>query len=493
LTKQKTESRQDRWARLRFAVVGPLLSSPPPKGQLRPTLKKLAEKQWLHPITGRPVYLGCSTIERWYYQAKDALDPITSLRPKRREDAGQHRMLSIAVKQALNAQYQAHKSWSYQLHVDNIKALSQQQPELGLIPSYSTLRRYMKAQGMIKQRRVVKLNTPGAEAAEKRLQTREVRSYEVEHVHGLWHLDYHHGSRKILTPDGQWLTPMLLAVMDDHSRVICHAQWYLDETAMSLVHGFSQAIQKRQLPRALMTDNGAAMTSAEFTQGLERNGILHQTTLPYSPYQNAKQEFFWTHIEGRLLPMLEGEADLTLSLLNQATQAWLEGEYHHKLHSELACSPIQRYLSSPNVGRDSPSSLQLRQTFRQQVKRKQRRSDGTISLEGKRFEVPSRYRHCEAIDLHYARWDLTQISMVDCHNNNAVLCRIYPLDKSENASGRRRVFEQPERQNDDIKTPTGIAPLLQNLLADYAATGLPPAYIPKDSPQTPPDNQEENS
>lgn len=126
-----------------------------------------------------------------------------------------------------------------------------------------------------------------------------------------------------------------------------------------------------------MTDNGAAMLSAEFTQGLERCGILHQTTLPYSPYQNAKQEFFWTHIEGRLLPMLEGEANLSLSFLNKATQAWLEGEYHHKLHSELGCSPLQRYLDSPNVGRDSPSSLQLRQAFRQQVKRKQRRSEGT--------------------------------------------------------------------------------------------------------------------
>jgi len=495
MTQQDIGSRQERWARLRFAVVGPLLSSPPEKGQLQPTLKKLAQQQWLHPITVLPVYFGLSTIERWYYQAKDELDPITALRPKRREDAGQHRMLSLLVKQALKAQYQAHKSWSYQLHVDNIKALSQQQPELGLIPSYSTLFRYMKAQGMVKQRRVVKLNTPGTEAAEKRLQTREVRSYEVEHVHGLWHLDYHHGSRKILTPDGQWLTPMLLAVMDDHSRVICHAQWYLDETAMSLVHGFSQAIQKRQLPRALMTDNGAAMTSAEFTQGLERNGILHQKTLPYSPYQNAKQEFFWTHIEGRLLPMLEGEAELSLSLLNQATQAWLEGEYHHKIHSELKCSPIQRYCDSPNVGRDSSSSLQLRQAFRQQVKRKQRRSDGTISLEGKRFEIPSRYRHLEVIDLQYARWDLTQISLVDRHNNNRILCPLYPLDKSENASGKRRVLEQPRLQNDDIKAPTGIAPLLQNLLADYAATGLPPAYIPKECPEQTPNmnNKEENS
>ena len=29
-------------------------------------------------------------------------------------------------------------------------------------------------------------------------------------------------------------------------------------------------------------------------------GVLHHTTLPYSPYQNAKQESFWGQIEGRL-------------------------------------------------------------------------------------------------------------------------------------------------------------------------------------------------
>jgi transposase InsO family protein len=34
-----------------------------------------------------------------------------------------------------------------------------------------------------------------------------------------------------------------------------------------------------------MTDNGAAMVSEEFVCGLARLGVVHQTTLPYSPYQ----------------------------------------------------------------------------------------------------------------------------------------------------------------------------------------------------------------
>ena len=158
-----------------------------------------------------------------------------------------------------------------------------------------------------------------------------------------------------------WVKPMLLGVIDDRSRLVCHLQWYLDETAESLVHGLSQAFMKRGLPRALMTDNGAAMLAEETVSGLARLGIVHQTTLPYSPYQNAKQESFWGRVEGRLMAMLEGEQALTLDLLNQATQAWVEQEYHRTHHSEIdathrwiAISPAPMSGANARIRRSSP-------------------------------------------------------------------------------------------------------------------------------------------
>ena len=55
-------------------------------------------------------------------------------------------------------------------------------------------------------------------------------------------------------------------------------------------------------------------------------------------------------------------------------------------------------------------------------------------------------------------------------------------DKSANADGQRRRLQKPDNQ---IMTPvpesSGIAPLLKNLMAQYAATGLPPAYIPTEN------------
>ena len=111
--------------------------------------------------------------------------------------------------------------------------------------------------------------------------------------------------------------------------------------------------------------------------------------------------------------------------------------------------------------------------------RRQRKSDGTFSLDGKRFEVPSQYRNLEIVHIRYARWDLGSVKLVDPHTNT-LLSTIYPQDKSENASGIRRAFTQPcEQDHNEELVTTGIAPLLKELMAEYAATGLPPAYLPK--------------
>ena len=476
-----SDTRQARWARFRFSIVGPLLSAPPKKGELKPLLEALSTKKWQHPLTGQPLTLSFSTLEHWFYRARKNHDPVMALHTKRRTDAALTRKLSENLKRMVKYQYREHPRWSYQLHVDNLEASVQENPELGLMPSYSTIYRYMRTHGLRKQRRLTNRSTKGALLAQERLEHREVRSFEMEYVHSLWHLDFHHSSRKIVTKDGKWIKPLLLAIGDDHSRLVCHAQWYLDETTESLVHGFTQALQKRGLPRALMTDNGSSMMAAEFTQGLERLGILHQPTLCYSPYQNGKQEVLWGQVEGRLMAMLEGETDLSLSLLNEATIAWVEFEYHRKVHSEILTPPLERYLQGRSVGRPCPEKTTLHQAFCYEVKRKQRRSDGSFTLDGCRFEVPSQYRHFEVLYVRYKRWDLSQVMLVDPHRNTC-LTAVYPQDKSANAEGKRRSLD-PVSTADQIQqvplSSEGRAPLLKKLMADYAATGLPPAYLPQ--------------
>ena len=282
----------------------------------------------------------------------------------------------------------------------------------------------------------------------------------------------------MLTRSGAYVKPLLVGFIDDRSRFLCHAQWYTNEGSRELVHGLCQALQKVGLPRSLMTDNGSAMISGEFTAGLHHLGILHLPTLPYSPHVNGKQEHLWGRVEGRLLAMLEGEENLTLEQLNLATQAWITQEYHRTVHSELRETPMQRFLAGPSVARDCPGSDALRNAFRIEVKRKQRRSDGTVSLDGQRFEIPSRYRGLEHIHLRYARWDFSRVDLIDARTGQ-ILCPIRPLDKAANADALRRRLDPMAMTPDQSAMPaTGIAPLLKQMMADYAATGLPPAYLP---------------
>lgn len=461
-----------RWAELRFSIIGTLLSSPPEPGELKVRLFQLAGASYTHPSRNERVRFSVSTIERWYYQARATQKPIVALERKVPKHAGSHPSVRSVLAAAIAGLYKQHPTWSYQLLYDNLQTLAREDPALGELPSYPTVRRYMQDMGMLRQkrRRPKKLGTTEPEFD---VVARETRSFEHPYVHGLWHLDFHEGSRKVLSADGAWRAVHVLGVLDDCSRLCCHAQWYFAEDTESLIHALSQAVLKRALPWALITDNGSAMTAAETCEGLSRLSIVHHTTLPYSPEQNGKQESFWARIEGRLLPMLEGHKALTLALLNEATQAWVEGEYHHSKHDELGEPPLARALRGPTVVRPSPSTDELRRAFKTEVTRTQRRSDGTLSIEGVRFEVPSRYRSLVRCRVRVARWDLSNADLVDPHTG-AQLATLLPLDKQRNASGQRRAIRIAAQAE---PPPSGIAPRLRELMREYAATGLPPAYL----------------
>jgi len=473
----------ERWAQFRFSVIGNLLAAPPRQGELRTEIEALAAQEWRHPITGEPVRFGYSTIERWFYScAKGENDPVGALRRKVRAGAGHQIAITPAVRQALLDQYELHKNWSVMLQRDNLAALAERQRDLKPVPSYSTVLRFFRAHGLEKRRRVTSRLSAGAQRAEARLAGREVRGYEADYVGQLFHWDGHFGSLKILAA-GQWETPILIAVKDDRSRLICHMQWFRGpERAEIIAHCLTQAFQKRGLARSVISDNGAAMIAAEIAEGLGRLGVRHERTLPYSAYQNGKVETVWAFVEGRLLAMLEGVEGLTLELLNRATQAWVELEHNARVNQDTGEAPSKRFLDGPSVLRPAPDSEALRLAFTRAAVRTQRKSDGTIPVDGRRFEIPSRYRHLTQVEIRYASWNLNDVHLVD-ERTGRVLCRLLPQDKAANSSGLRRPLEPiaspPVSGETAARKPApAMAPLLAELMARQAAAGLPPAYLP---------------
>jgi hypothetical protein len=118
--------------------------------------------------------------------------------------------------------------------------------------------------------------------------------------------------------------------------------------------------------------------------------------------------------------------------------------------------------------------------FTRRVKRKPRRSDATVVVDGIRYELPFRFAHLQSVILRAPGWDKSRMILVD-PDTDAPLARLLPQDKTKNASGKRRRIQSDEKTAQPIPSSGRPLPaLLRKWIADYAATGLPPAYIPKE-------------
>lgn len=486
MDEQPAMSPHRRWAAFRHAVIGTLSASPPGKGELAGAIRSLSERTWRHPVTGEETRFGFSTIEGWFYQARRAKDPVDELRWKSRSDIGRSRALTPEMAKSLEEQYARYPFWSCRIHADNFLTALAGTGVHGALPSYQTIRRYMRSKGLTKRPRPRDADRASVAAALAGREQWETRSYQVEYVNALWHADCHMGSLKVLAADGQWHRPILIGFFDDFSRLACHAQWYLSETAEDFVHALSQAILKRGLPREIMTDNGSAMTAGEYKTGLTRLGITPRYIKVRRPNQNGKCEFVWSQVEGRLLAMLEGQKDLTLRRLNDLTQAWLEMDYNRHVHRETKEMPLARFAGGKDVGRPSPTTEALRRAFRREVQRRQRRSDGTITVDGTRFELPQRLRHILDVTVAYATWDMTFVHVIDPRSGHE-MAAIHPIDKAKNASGVRRRIEDPVVIC-PIRDTTVLPPLLERYEQEYGQAGLVPAYLPKDATKKGDDN-----
>ena len=286
-----------------------------------------------------------------------------------------------------------------------------------------------------------------ARAATSEVVPRETRSYEVAHVNALWHFDFHEGKRQVLTATGERKTPYLFGLLDDCSRVCCHAQWYLErENTEDLVHGLCQGFQKRGLPRALLSDNGAPMKAAETVEGLR--AARHRAVPDAAAQPPAERQ------ARALLDPDRGAAHAHARRRARAhpricsTARRRRGSSRSTTARSTASSsktPLERYLEGPDVGRDCPSSEALRRAFRMEVTRTQRRSDGTGHGRGRALRGPLGLPHAGRVCGSASRAGTCRsIDLVD-PRTGAHLATLFPLDKVKNADRARRVLGRGRR------------------------------------------------
>lgn len=215
----------------------------------------------------------------------------------------------------------------------------------------------------------------------------EKRSFVAEHAGSIWYGDVMHGHT--LSIGDRRRKTYLVSLMDDASRLVAHSAFCLSETALDIEGVLKQALLRRGIPGRLVVDNGSAYRSTTLQGICARLSIRLIYCRPYQPTAKGKIERWHRTLREQFLAELDTSHIRELGDLNARLWAWIEEVYHRSKHSALGeHTPLSRYQQDlPRIRLLGPLAAQLDELFWHRVKRLVRR-DGTVSYDGKRFELP---------------------------------------------------------------------------------------------------------
>jgi putative transposase len=237
------------------------------------------------------------------------------------------------------------------------------------------------------------------------------RRFERSHFGDVWQSDAMHGPK---LPDpaapGQQRQTVLFAFIDDHTRLVPHAQFYWNEQLPRLEDCLKHAIARYGRPLAIYADQGAVFRAQQLDATCATLGVQRILAKPYSPQAKGKIERFFGFVRSDFLPELALVASVhTLDELNLSFLAWLEVVYHRKLHTETGQSPLDRFRQdeAPTVRPVDP--LTLRNAFLYRVTR-QAAKTGHVNFQGNRYSVPG-YLVGQKVELRYDPFDLANVEV----------------------------------------------------------------------------------
>lgn len=215
------------------------------------------------------------------------------------------------------------------------------------------------------------------------------KKYEKEHINELWISDTMHGPH---LPDGKKKRKSyLLAIIDDHSRMIVASGWFFAENTLALETILKEAIRRFGLPEIFFCDNGSIFSSQSLQLSCARLGIGLRHSKPYDSPSRGKIERMWRRVRDQFLSTLPAAGTVGIQQINDLFAGWLDSDYHKTFHHGIEERPIDRWLADAKQTRiRKPSDEELDWAFYQSFERKVK-NDSTIQLDGKLWELPARY------------------------------------------------------------------------------------------------------
>ena len=388
------DDRRTEIALFRYTLILPLLRGEyPPKGkdELR---RQIAAGHYEIPNSTRHT-ISLPTLARWerVYRAHG----FDGLRPHGRSDRGRPRTISpetLDRAEALKREQplRSARSIAKMLEMDATHPI----PEL--VVSHRTLRRQLAGRGATTPRLLVQQRP------------KPYRRFERSHFGDLWQGD---------AMDGPWLPDpanpqqkrqvFLFAFLDDHTRLIPHAQFYWNEQLPRMEDCLKRAILRYGRPLAIYVDQGKVYTAKHVNTLCAVLGIQRVLGTPYYPEGRGKIERFFQFVQSDFMAEVPGSNIATLPQLNESLLAWLEVVYHRKVHTETGQAPLERYRQDDAPTIRSVDPTELRQAFLHRVDRHVTKA-ATFPFEGNRYRVAA-YLRLQKVELRYDPFDLTRIEV----------------------------------------------------------------------------------
>ncbi len=165
----------------------------------------------------------------------------------------------------------------------------------------------------------------------------------------LWTGDGLHGPKL----SGSAARVVLLAFVDDHSRMLVGWRWGTGEDVFRLEAALRVGLMARGVPDAILVDRGSAFVSSQLLRACPVLGVRLIHASPRAATTKGKIERFFRTVRDQFL--VEIDDGVKLAELNRLFSAWLEVVYHRRVHSETGQAPLERFDAA---GAPAPANIE---------------------------------------------------------------------------------------------------------------------------------------
>ena len=395
-------------ALFKYSLIAPLITETFTQATAKEYLEEVSAKEYNTPQGVREY--APATIKEWLRLYRRF--GIDALYPKIRSDKGKSRNLSKDAKEFI-------VSTKLNFPKRSAKSIYQELIAKGYVSydqiSLSTIQRFISKSNL----------------SSHKLKAVDRKAFEFEYPNECWQSDISVGP--YLNIGSKKYKTHIIAIIDDSSRLIIHAEAFFDDNLLSLLSVFKKAVAKRGVPKKLFVDNGKVYKSNQMQFICASLGTILSFARPYSPQSKGKIERWFRTLQDQWMNVINWNDFSSIEELNGSLFKYVEEDYNSKIHSSIKEKPIDKFIRHIDLIKFIPTKQEIDYIFLYRVNRKARK-DATISIQTIFFEVPLKY----VGDTLNIRYDPTCMDKAYIFSEeNLLLDTIYPVNKIDNSKIRR--------------------------------------------------------